>query len=60
MTMNCLLQMTLFVAVLLACVKPLGLFMAKVYSGRAPAWSRSWALGSDWCIASAGSVGTAR
>ena len=36
MTMNCLLQMTLFVAVLLACVKPLGLFMAKVYSGRAP------------------------
>ena len=36
MTMNCLLQITLFVAVLLACVKPLGLFMAKVYSGRAP------------------------
>ena len=36
MTMNCFLQMALFVAVLLACVKPLGLFMAKVYSGRAP------------------------
>ena len=36
MTMNCFLQMALFVAVLLACVKPLGLFMAKVYSGRVP------------------------
>ncbi len=34
MTANALLQLGLFFAVLLSCVKPLGLFMARVYSGR--------------------------
>ncbi len=34
MTTNALLQIGLFAAILLACVKPLGLFMADVYLGR--------------------------
>ena len=36
MTSNGLLQILLYFAVLLALVKPLGLFMARVYEGRAP------------------------
>ncbi len=36
MTTNALLQLGLYLGVLWACVKPLGLYMARVYSGRAP------------------------
>lgn len=36
MTANAALQMGLFALTLMACVKPLGLYMARVYSGRAP------------------------
>jgi potassium-transporting ATPase potassium-binding subunit len=36
MTANGILQIGLYLAVLLACVKSLGLYIAKVYSGRAP------------------------
>ncbi|MGI6414357.1 MAG: potassium-transporting ATPase subunit KdpA [Thermoguttaceae bacterium] len=36
MTANGVLQIGLFLAVLLACVKPLGIYMAGVYSGRTP------------------------
>ena len=36
MTANGVLQLGLFLGVLLACVKPLGLYMARVYSGSAP------------------------
>ena len=36
MTSNTVLQLGLYLAALLACVKPLGLYMAKVYSARAP------------------------
>ena len=36
MTSNAILQLGLYLAVLLACVKPLGLYMARVYSGNAP------------------------
>jgi K+-transporting ATPase ATPase A chain len=36
MTGNGLLQVALYLAALLACVKPLGLYMAAVYTGRAP------------------------
>ena len=36
MTANGVLQIGLFLAVLLACVKPLGVYMAGVYSGRTP------------------------
>lgn len=37
MTTNALLQMGLFAAILLACAKPLGWYMAKVYQGQCPA-----------------------
>ncbi|MHB8861613.1 MAG: potassium-transporting ATPase subunit KdpA [Pirellulaceae bacterium] len=40
MTMNAILQIGLFVVVLGACVKPVGLYMARVYSGRAPLLER--------------------
>ncbi|MHB8954973.1 MAG: potassium-transporting ATPase subunit KdpA [Pirellulaceae bacterium] len=40
MTMNAILQIGLFVVVLGACVKPVGLYMARVYSGRAPMLER--------------------
>ncbi|WP_254507976.1 potassium-transporting ATPase subunit KdpA [Anatilimnocola floriformis] len=40
MTVNGLLQLALFLGVLLACVKPLGLYMARVYSGSAPILER--------------------
>lgn len=36
MTSNNLLQIALYLAVLLACVKPLGWYMARVYTGAAP------------------------
>ncbi len=36
MTANGVLQLGLYLGVLLACVKPLGLYMARVYSGSAP------------------------
>jgi len=36
MTSNDFVQLALYVAVLLACVKPLGLYMARVYAGEAP------------------------
>ncbi len=36
MTPNALLQTGLYLGVLLACVRPLGLYMAKVYSGTTP------------------------
>ncbi|MFZ5831161.1 MAG: potassium-transporting ATPase subunit KdpA [Planctomycetota bacterium] len=36
MTIHGLLQIALYLGVLLACVKPLGWYMAKVYTGRAP------------------------
>lgn len=36
MTFNAVIQLGLFALVLLACVKPLGVYMAKVYSGRTP------------------------
>ena len=36
MIANALLQLGLFIGVLLLCVKPLGLYMAQVYSGRSP------------------------
>jgi K+-transporting ATPase ATPase A chain len=36
MTLNTLVQLGLFFVVLLACVKPLGLFIARVYAGRTP------------------------
>jgi K+-transporting ATPase ATPase A chain len=40
MTTQTLLQLGLYLAVLLACVKPLGLYMARVYSGKAPVLER--------------------
>ncbi len=40
MTSNGLLQFVLYLGVLLACVKPLGFYMAKVYSGSAPLLDR--------------------
>lgn len=40
MTANALLQMSLYLGVLLACVKPLGLYMARVYSSTAPCLER--------------------
>ncbi|MBC8105823.1 MAG: potassium-transporting ATPase subunit KdpA, partial [Anaerolineae bacterium] len=36
MSSNGLFQVFLFVGILIALVKPLGLFMARVYEGRAP------------------------
>jgi K+-transporting ATPase ATPase A chain len=36
MTLNSILQISLYLIALLACVKPLGLFMARVYDGRVP------------------------
>lgn len=36
MTLNAFLQLGLFLGALLICVKPLGLYMAKVYSGQLP------------------------
>lgn len=43
MNINALLQIGLFLAVLIACVKPLGLYMARVYEGKP--CGLSWALG---------------
>ncbi|MFO1095342.1 MAG: potassium-transporting ATPase subunit KdpA [Planctomycetaceae bacterium] len=40
MTANGVLQLALYFAVLLACAKPLGLYMARVYEGRAPLLER--------------------
>ncbi|MGN6136950.1 MAG: potassium-transporting ATPase subunit KdpA [Aureliella sp.] len=40
MTINGVLQLVLYLVVLLACVKPVGLYMAKVYSGAAPMFER--------------------
>ncbi len=40
MTNNAILQIGLFVLAILACVKPLGLYMARVYSGHAPVLDR--------------------
>lgn len=40
MTTNALLQFGLYLGVLLVCVKPLGLYMAKVYAGRVPVLDR--------------------
>ena len=40
MTPNAVVQMGLYLAVLLACVKPLGLYMARVYAGNAPCSAR--------------------
>ena len=34
MTLNACIQLGLFLAVLLACVKPLGWYMARVYQGQ--------------------------
>jgi len=36
MTANGFLQFGVYLGILLACVKPLGIYMARVYSGRAP------------------------
>jgi K+-transporting ATPase ATPase A chain len=43
MNINALLQIGLFLAVLIACVKPLGLYMARVYEGKP--CGLGWALG---------------
>lgn len=40
MTSNAILQLGLYLGVLLVCVKPLGLYMAKVYSGQPPCLGR--------------------
>ena len=40
MTPNSWIQIALYLAVLLLCVKPLGSFMARVYEGDVPAWLR--------------------
>lgn len=40
MTFNGWLQITLFIAVLLLCAKPLGAFMARIYEGEVPTWLR--------------------
>jgi K+-transporting ATPase ATPase A chain len=40
MTMNSILQISLYLITLLACVKPLGLFMARVYDGRTPPFGK--------------------
>jgi len=40
MTLFAVLQLGLYLGVLLLCVKPLGLYMAKVYTGKAPALER--------------------
>ncbi|MHB8902930.1 MAG: potassium-transporting ATPase subunit KdpA [Thermoguttaceae bacterium] len=40
MTANAVLQLGVYLAVLLACVKPLGWYMARAYSGRAPCLER--------------------
>ncbi|RLS71389.1 MAG: potassium-transporting ATPase subunit A, partial [Planctomycetota bacterium] len=45
MTLNSILQISLYVITLLACVKPLGLFMARVYDGRVPTFGKLLAPG---------------
>ncbi|MEN6535280.1 MAG: potassium-transporting ATPase subunit KdpA [Bryobacteraceae bacterium] len=40
MTTNSIIQIALYLAALLVCVKPLGLYMAKAYSGHVPYFSR--------------------
>ena len=40
MTLNSILQISLYLIALLACVKPLGLFMARVYDGRVPTFGK--------------------
>lgn len=40
MTINSWLQVAVYLAVLLLCVKPFGAFMARVYEGDIPAWLR--------------------
>ncbi len=40
MTFNAFLQLGLYLGVLLVCARPLGLYMAKVYSGQPPAFAR--------------------
>ena len=40
MTLNSMLQVSIYLIALLACVKPLGLFMARVYDGRVPTFGR--------------------
>ena len=40
MTLNGWIQVILYIAVLLLCAKPLGLFMARVYEGDIPFWLR--------------------
>lgn len=44
MTPNSWIQIAIYFAVLLLCVKPLGAFMARVYEGDIPAWLRPLAL----------------
>lgn len=41
MTANALVQIGIYLVILLACVKPLGFYMARVYAGRAPALERA-------------------
>ncbi len=60
MTANGVLQIGLFLAVLLACVKPLGVYMAGVYSGRTPYLGASWDGQERWCTVSAGSAANTR
>ncbi len=54
MNPNNILQMGLFLGVLLACVKPLGLFMARVYSGSTPLLERLFSPGERWIYRLAG------
>ncbi len=60
MTANGVLQIGLFLAVLLACVKPLGIYMAGVYSGRTPYLGRVLGWLVAWCTVSAGSAANTR
>ncbi len=50
MTSNAILQQGLYLVVLLACVKPLGLYMARVYSGKAPFLAQFLGRSNGCCI----------
>ncbi|MEN6449815.1 MAG: potassium-transporting ATPase subunit KdpA [Thermoguttaceae bacterium] len=54
MTANGYLQVGLYLAALLACVKPLGLYMARVYSGQTPRLARILHPVERWLYRAAG------
>ncbi len=54
MTTNAVLQLSLALGLLLACVKPLGWHMAQVYSGQAPFFERFFGPFERWLYRAAG------